>query len=145
MPLERDRPRRLSLDTNVLVGFGERRPSLLDFLTLACEIGHELCVTETTLAETEHLARAAEDASLRRAAQCALDLRAEWKIQGSLPATPADRTAAEQLAAWLRKRGWIPASQYRDSLIIAEASIARVPILVTTDPHFFSDNAKLAL
>jgi len=69
----------------------------------------------------------------------------EWKIQASLPARPAERAAAEQLAAWLRERGWIPSSQYRDSLIIAEASIARVPLLVTTDPHFFSDNGKLAL
>jgi predicted nucleic acid-binding protein len=128
MPPERGRPRRLSLDSNVLVGFGEQRHSLLDFLNLAHEIGHELCVTETTLAETAHLARTAEESSLRRAARCALALREEWKIRACLPATLAQRRAAEELAAWLRARGWIPTSQYRDSLIIAETSVARIPI-----------------
>lgn len=143
MPIASPKPW-LSLDTGIAVRLGEDLEAVHLFRELAQEREFTLCLVPTALAELEHQAQHAKGA-LRAAARRLLEQREAWGIECALLADADAQTAAEQLAARLRAKGYIPQIERRDSLILSETSVAEIPILVAADIHYHTDNAALAL
>jgi hypothetical protein len=134
----------LSLDTGIAVRLGERMETAHLFRELAQERGFKLLLVPTALAEFEYHARQASG-DLQNAVRFFLEQRKTWGIQPALVAKPELRRDIEWLAAKLRSKGYIPELERRDSLILAETSVAHAPILAAADIHFRTDNAALAL
>jgi hypothetical protein len=133
----------LSLDTGIAVRLGERVETSHLFCELAQERGFKLFLVPTALAELECHSRQASGA-LQRAASHVLECRKAWGIHCALPAKPDFNRHTEWLVAKLRSKGYIPVLERRDSLILAEAAVARIPILVAADIPYDTDNAALA-
>jgi|GEM_PF-2094259 len=137
--------RSLSPDTCLLVRLGD--PADEDaqlFLEFLREKRITVCVTPTALAETTHLAETG-DWPAREHADNALSLMAGAGFVLPRLETSAEEARVERIAAALRAKGFLPERERHDARILAETSLAGVRFLVTTDPHFMTDNQLLGL
>ncbi|MBI2948799.1 MAG: PIN domain-containing protein [Verrucomicrobia bacterium] len=135
----------LALDTSVFIDLGDGDEVAHRCRECALEHGRGFALPPTALAESLHHQKHARDAVLRVAAETALRRRSEWAIHPLELPTLAKARAIEALAARLRERGWLREFDYRDSLILAETSVAGIPVLVVSDNDFPRHNDLLRL
>lgn len=135
----------LSLDTDLLLSLGQNHEPTHLFRELALEEGKTLWATPQAIEEVRHKITAAKTAELRHAARVVWDKLIEWRIRPLRSGTPETARELEKLAAKLRTKGWLPELEYRDSMILAQTSLANIGVLVARDGHYHTDNGLLAL
>jgi len=126
----------VAVDTNVLVDRAADDELVLDCLdTIRKRLGHTTFVLlPTVIQELAFLADEGHAQHERDLAGDALRNVTRWKF---VPVNfiPAGHGVTDRIAARLRARGLLPEEEVNDSLILAEAALAEVTLLVSSDAH----------
>jgi predicted nucleic acid-binding protein len=138
------RKKQLALDTNVLVDLAERKDAAHSLRATFQQRGYLLLITPTVVAELDALSYYGEPAQ-QTAAHRALNKLFEWSIKPLVLAT-IQKDIAESFAKRLPLAGLLPGDEFNDGLILAESSLAEIPLLVTSDKHLLDiDETALRL
>ena len=131
--MEAASPRRLSLDTNVLFDLADEKDFAHDFRETYQRKGYALVICPTVVAELYFL-REHGDAEEQRLASLSLCQIASWDIQ-VFPLTGVQLDIAWRFAAAVIASRLLPETEINDSRILAETSVAAIPLLVSSDRH----------
>jgi predicted nucleic acid-binding protein len=125
--------KRFALDSNILIDLADNEDYAHTFREEFQERGYTLWLPPTVAHELLHASetKTAPDAALARAA---LSQSLAWQILPISLASP-DSGIAEIFARDLVGSGLLPPEEYNDALILAETSLAEIPVLVTSDHH----------
>lgn len=140
------RPKKLlALDANLLIDLAEDKDFAHDFLHEFQSRGYEFLVPPTALIEL-HVLSVEPRQPQKTLAGKALSNLLKWKCQ---PITLSDTNlaVAEQFRRRLSALKLIPDEEWNDGLILAETSLADIPLLVTSDQHLLGideDELRLA-
>ena len=131
-PLAKLKP--LALDSNLPLDLAADLDAAHTFREIFLERGYRLFVPPTVVTE---LALLAEDESDTKKA--ALALRALQSLRG-WDIEPYDLKSVEhgiagEFARRLMAQGLLPDDEFNDGAILAETSLAKIPVLVTSDHH----------
>ena len=128
--------KRLALDTNLLLDLAEGKDFAQEFREEFQRRGYELLVPPTAAAELNALGIYGGEPQEAFANKALAGLRA-WKCQPCL-LSDTDLVIAEVFSQRLLERRLIPNEEWNDGRILGEASLAMVPILVTSDKHLLN-------
>jgi predicted nucleic acid-binding protein len=137
-----EQKKKFALDTNVLLDLAADKDFAHTFREVFQEKGYALMVPPTA---THELAFAAinKTGKDQRLAHRALACMREW---GILPfdLVPVDHGITEQFTHRLTSRALLPEEEINDGQILAEAALAGIPVLATSDHHLLDiDEADL--
>lgn len=126
-----EQKKKFALDTNVLLDLAAGEDFAHTFREVFQEKGYILLVPPTAVQE---LAFAALNKSgeKQRLAHRALACMREWGIS-PFDLKPVGHGITEQFTHHLTSRGLLPGEEVNDGQILAEASLAGIPVLVTSD------------
>jgi hypothetical protein len=134
-----DSPKRsLALDTNVLLDLAAETDFAHDFKDEFRVRGYSLLIPPTVVAELAFLASSGT-AELRELADVALNKVCDWKCQPFILSS-TELTIAVRFAARLINASLIPQTEQNDGKILAQTSLAKIPLLVTSDKHLLNIN-----
>lgn len=125
--------RRLALGTNLALDLAEPLDFAHEFREEFQRRGYSLLLPPTVVAELEYLILYGAAARRRLAESTANQVRSWQLIPFDLP--DLHQAIAEQFARRLQERRLVPEDEFHDGLILAEASLAGIPLLVTSDKH----------
>jgi predicted nucleic acid-binding protein len=134
--------KQLALDTNILLDLADEVDVAHDFRETFQRAGYILRIPPTVVSELLFESDQGEDAQL---ALKALQSMRSWSI------SPYDLVSVghgitDRFSDKLLRKGMLPDGEYNDGLILAEASLGRIPILVTSDKHLLNiDDTLLKL
>lgn len=137
--MEASSQKKLSLDTNVLFDLADGLDFAHDFRETYQRKGYALVISPIVVAELSYL-RDHGDAEERRLAALALPRIRSWDIQ-VFPLTSLQLDLARRFAATLVQRGLLPATELNDSLVLAQAAVAGIPMVVSSDNHLLDVDA----
>ena len=123
----------LALDTNVLLDLADGSEVAHDFREVFQRKGYSLAAPPTAMFELA-MHRASGDARRQRLADLALTRLAAWRIV-PLSFSDVEAAIADRFAARLIELGLLPEEEFSDGLILAEAALARIPVVVSSDKH----------
>ena len=126
----------IAVDTNVPLDLADRKEHVLDALEAVrrrIKPGRVL-VTPTVFQELVFLADDSEAESDRAQARCALRGLASWDFD-VVNLVPVGHGIVERIADRLQEARLLPAEEYNDGLILAEAALLGCAILLTGDAH----------
>jgi predicted nucleic acid-binding protein len=133
----------LALDTNLLLDLASRKDFACEFAEEFLSRGYSLLVPPTVVAELAWFALRS-GAPQQEVADMALEKLIKWNCQPfSLSST--DHAIATKFASRLIEAALIPETEQNDGKILAQTSLARIPLLVTSDRHLLDvdENALL--
>ena len=125
--------KQLALDTNVLFHLADRQDFAHAFREAFLEAGYGLRFPPTVLAELV-AAELTGAARTRRLAALALSNVLKWQIR-PFDLTSVEQAIAEQFARRLLGTGLLPSEEMNDAFILAETTVAGIPLLVSSDRH----------
>lgn len=125
--------KRFALDSNVLIDLADRADYAHTFREVVQERGYTLWVPPTVIHELGHAAET-KPASEAEIASFALAHLLEWQIY-PIGLSSVDNGIAGVFARRLMEMGLLPPQEYNDGLILAETSLASIPVLVSSDHH----------
>jgi len=123
----------LALDANVLLDLAEERDFAHEFREAFARRGYSFLIPPTVIAELDLLATLGR-ARQRRLADISLGRITRWGCQ-PFTLSSTDLAIAARFAARLLDLRLIPETELNDGKILAQASLAGVPLLVTSDKH----------
>jgi predicted nucleic acid-binding protein len=133
----------LALDANVLIDLAEERDFAHEFREAFASRGYSFLIPPTVIAELDFLASVGSDPQ-RRLADISLEKITSW---GCRPFTlsSTDLAIANRFALRLLDLQLIPEAEANDGKILAQASLAGIPLLATSDKHLLdiSEDALL--
>ena len=126
----------IAVDTNVPLDLADAKEEVLDALSVIRRRlkGGRLLLTPTAFQELVFLADHADSAADRRLATKALRGLAGWRIE-LVNLVPVGHGIVERIADRLVSRQLIPAEEYNDALILAEAALLGCDVLLSSDAH----------
>jgi predicted nucleic acid-binding protein len=125
--------KRLALDTNVLFDLADGKDFAHDFRETCRSKGYALLISPTVVAELFFLERHG-DMEERRLASRSLARIASWDIQAfTLSSLQLD--LSRRLASSILAHRLLPESEVNDAFILAEAAVAAIPLVVSSDQH----------
>jgi len=127
----------IAVDTNYLLDLAEEAPASWEALEIIRRRlpGAIIIVPPTVIDELAVAHDHAGDADEQRLAEIAVvNLRTKWKFQ-PVDLVPVGHGIVEQIAEKIRERGYLPAEEINDSLILAEASLLNCTLLLSSDNH----------
>lgn len=125
--------KRLALDANLLLDLAEEKDFAHDFREEFARRAYSFWVPPTALAELNLLAKSGRQPQ-SRFADIALKNLSAWKCQ-PLMLTTTELTIAYRFAERLLELRLIPETELNDGKILAQASLAQIPALATSDKH----------
>ena len=132
------KPRLIAADTNVLFDLAADQGTAWDAIGLVKKKipFNQLVVLPTTVQELAFIARRGSSAEAKKLAlKAATSLRTpKWDFT-PLNCVPVGHGIVEQIARKLRDGGLIPEEEENDSLTLAEAALANVTLLLSSDKH----------
>jgi len=129
----------LALDTNLLLDLAGEKDFAHEFKEEFFRRNYSLFVPPTVVAELAFFA-SMEDAPQREIARVALEKIGIWKCQPfTLPSTQL--AIAMRFATRLMDSALIPETEQNDGKILAQTSLAGIPMLVTSDKHLLDIDA----
>jgi predicted nucleic acid-binding protein len=131
--MEANSQKRLSLDTNVLFDLADGQDFAHDFRETYQRKGYALVISPTVVAELSFL-RDHGDGEERRLASLSLARLASWDVQVH-PLAGVQLDLARRFAAALVDRALLPENEPNDALILAEAAVAGISLVVSSDNH----------
>lgn len=123
----------LALDTNLLLDLAGERDFAHEFREEFSSRGYSLLVPPTVVAELAFFA-SLKDAPQQEIANVALEKMGVWKCQPFILSS-TQLAIAIRFAARLMESSLIPETEQNDGKILAQTSLARIPLLVTSDKH----------
>ena len=132
--VETTRKKRLSLDANLVFDLARDKDFAQEFLEVFQAKGYGLVLPPTAVYELHVIRADSDSADEREWARIALLNLTRWRIQPF----DLDSTAeaiAEQFARRLLHERLLPEEEMDDGLILAQTSLAEIPLLVTCDKH----------
>jgi predicted nucleic acid-binding protein len=131
--------KKLAVDSNLLFDLAAGKDFAHTFREAFQERGYSFRAPPTVVAELVFIslkptARNSFEAAPGSLARIALQSMLSWQIAPfDLP--PVGHGITEQFARMLQQRGYLPEGEFNDGLILAETSLAGIPVLVTNDHH----------
>lgn len=123
----------LALDTNLLLDLAEAKDFAHDFREEFAARGYSFLTPPTVLAELEALANSGR-APQSRFADTALEKLRDWNCAPFALST-TNLAISFRFAERLLSQGLIPEAERNDGKILAQTSLAQIPLLVTSDAH----------
>ncbi len=123
----------LALDTNLLLDLAGEKDFAHEFKEEFASRGYSLLVPPTVVAELAFFA-SLKDAPQQEIAIAALENIGAWKCQ-PLTLSSTQLAIAIRFAARLMDSSLIPETEQNDGKILAQTSLAKIPLLVTSDKH----------
>lgn len=125
--------KRFALDSNILIDLAGDEDYAHTFREEFQQRGYSLWLPPTVAHELLHASetKSDSDAALARSA---LSQLLDWQILPITLASP-DLGIAEIFARTLINFQLLPSEEFNDALILAESSLAAIPVLVTSDHH----------
>src|SRR5260370_14928859 len=123
--------KKFALDTNVLLDLADNKDFAHTFREIFQEKGCHLTVPPTAVQELAYAAMH-KSRDEQRLANRALECMHEWGIR-PFDLVPVGHGITEQFTRLLTVRRLLPEDEINDGQILAEASLADVPVLVTSD------------
>jgi predicted nucleic acid-binding protein len=133
----------LALDTNLLLDLAGGKDFAHEFKEEFSSRGYSLLVPPTVVAELAFFA-SLKDAPQRDIANIALEKIGIWKCQ-PFALSSTELTIAIGFAARLIEAFLIPETEQNDGKILAQTSLANIPLLVTSDKHLLDVNEDALL
>ena len=134
----------LALDTNLLLDLAGETDFAHEFREEFSGRGYSLFVPPTVVAELAFFA-SLKSAPQNEIANVALAKMRNWKLQ-PFTLSSTQLTIAVHFAARLTDAALIPETEQNDGKILAQTSLAEIPLLVTSDKHLLDvDEAALLL
>jgi hypothetical protein len=136
--------KRLALDTNLVLDLAGGLAVAHDFREVCLERGYSLWLPPTVVEELVYLSDGGS-VDERVLPTKALNNLLSWKV---LPfqLDDLDRHLAKQFSRLLRDRGLLPDEEDNDGRILGEASVERIPMIVTSDRHILGlDREQLGI
>ncbi|HEX5221983.1 MAG TPA: type II toxin-antitoxin system VapC family toxin [Verrucomicrobiae bacterium] len=136
MATPRPRSPLIAVDTNVPLDLADDKEHALDALDVVrrrLKPGRIL-ITPTVFQELVFLADGSEAAADREQAKRALHGLAGWGLE-LVNLVPVGHGIVERIADKLQEAGLLPAEEYNDGLILAEAALLNCAILLSGDAH----------
>jgi predicted nucleic acid-binding protein len=126
----------LALDTNLLLDLAEGKNFAHEFKEEFSGRGYSFLVPPTVVAELAFFA------SLKKTTQCklagtALEKLAVWGCQ-PITLSSTETAIAVRFAARLMDALLLPETEMNDGKILAQTSLAEIPLLVTSDKHLLN-------
>lgn len=134
--------KQLALDTNLLLDLAEEKDWAQDFLEVFQTHGYTLRIGPTVVLELEWLSSSGKEPQRAFAGRAAERVSA-WRIT-PFELSALDQAIAERFADDLLEHSLIPDDEFNDGVILAETSLAQIPLLVTSDKHLL-DIDEMAL
>jgi hypothetical protein len=126
--------RQLSLDTNLLFDLAGDEDFAHDFRETFQGKGYALVVPPTAVHELHVIFTDGDSEAERELARTALTHLRQWGIR-PFDLDAAAEAVCEQFVRGLLRKRLIPEGEFNDGLILAESSLADIPLLVTSDKH----------
>ena len=126
--------KQLSLDANLVFDLAADKDFAHDFREIFQRKGYALVLPPTAAHELHLIFTHGDTAAERALARTALTRLLQWGIRPF----DLDSTAeaiGEQFARSLLRQHLLPEDEFNDGLILAETSLAKIPLLVTSDKH----------
>ncbi len=123
----------LALDTNLLLDLAGEEDFAHEFKEEFSSRGYSLLVPPTVVAELMFFT-SLKDAPQRGLASVALEKIGAWKCR-PFELSSAQLAIAMRFAARLMDASLIPETEQNDGKILAQTSLAQIPLLVTSDKH----------
>ena len=134
----------LSLDANLVFDLARNKDFAHEFLEVFQAKDYSLVLPPTAAYEL-HVIRTDGDSRLeRKLAETALLNLRHWRIQ-PFDLDSTGEAVAEQFARRLLQSRLLPEDELDDGLILAQTSLARVPLLVTSDKHLLDIDEEALL
>jgi predicted nucleic acid-binding protein len=132
VPLAKLKP--LALDSNLPLDLAAGLDAAHTFREVFLERGYRLFVPPTVVTELTLLAE--EEANVKNAALAlrALQSLREWDIE-PYDLKSVGHGITEEFARRLMAHELLPDEEFNDGVILAETSLAKIPVLVTSDHH----------
>lgn len=127
----------IAIDTNVLIDLAAKDESVLDCLsTIKKRLKNPpVLILPTVIQELAYIADNGDSMAERDLALMALrSMLHPWEFK-PVNVVPVGHGIVEETARKIRHKGLIPDEEVNDSLIIAEAALANVTILISSDHH----------
>ena len=133
--------KRFALDTNVLVDLANEKDFAHTFREVFLEKQYSLLVSPTVVQELTFAALRKSGEEQQLAMQALTRMR-EWSIE-PFGLVSVGHGITERFAQRMIERALLPEEEVNDALILAETSLADIPVLVTSDQHLSVDEALL--
>ena len=130
----RTQKKQLSLDANIVFDLAERKDFAHDFLEVFQGKGYGLVLPPTAVHELHLIFTECDSEAERELARTALLNLKQWGIR-PFDLDSAEEAVSEQFVRRLLRQRLLPEDEFNDGLILAETSLAEVPLLVTSDKH----------
>jgi predicted nucleic acid-binding protein len=124
-------PKRLALDTNVLMDLADGNAATHAFLERFQTRGYDLRVPPTVLVELAHFSKHGSGEK-QRLSTVALKSLQDWKITPFV-LSEMERKSILNFIQMVQDRELLPTTEVHDVDIIAETALADIPALVTSD------------
>ena len=138
--------KQLSLDANIVFDLAADRDFAHDFREIFQSKGYALVLPPTAAHELHVIFTDGDSAAERELARTALTQLKQWSIR-PFDLDSAAEAICEQFVRGLIRQRLIPEDEFNDGLILAETSLAGIPMLVTSDKHLLdidTDALRLA-
>lgn len=125
--------KRFALDSNLLIDLAGEEDYAQTFREVFQERGYSLWLPPTVAHELLHAAetKPEPDGQLARSALARI---LDWQIF-PIGLSSVEHGIADVFARRLAGAGFLPPEEYNDALILAETSLAGIPVLVSSDHH----------
>jgi hypothetical protein len=137
--------KQLSLDVNIVFDLAADKDFAHDFREIFKSKGYALVLPPTAAHELHLISTHGNSATERELARTALTHLLQWGIRPFDLDSTAEAICEQFVRRLLRQR-LLPEDEFNDGLILAETSLAGIPLLVTSDKHLLNiDEGALSL
>jgi DNA-directed RNA polymerase specialized sigma54-like protein len=136
--------KRFALDANILFDLAEEKDYAHTLREVLQELGAFLEVPPTVIQELVFAAQTMPGPQ-GQTAGIVLQSLLSWKLI-PIPLRPIEHGIAMAFAERLIRKGYLPENEENDGLLLAESSLAEIPVLITRDQHLLDiPNGVLAV
>jgi hypothetical protein len=126
--------KQLSLDTNFVFDLAADKEFAHDFREIFQRKGYAFVLPPTAAYELHLIFTHGDSVEDRELARTALICLLQWEIRPFDLDSTAEAICEQFVRGLLRQR-LLPEDEFNDGLILAESSLAKIPLLVTSDKH----------
>ena len=138
------RKKQLSLDANIVFDLAGDRDFAHDFREAFQTKGYALVLPPTAVRELHVIFTDGDSEAERELARTGLTRLKRWGIR-PFDLDSAAEAICEQFVRGLLGQRLLPEDEFNDGLILAETSLAEIPLLVTSDKHLLNNDEDALL
>ena len=129
--------KQLSLDANIVFDLARDKDFAHDFREIFQSKGYALVLPPTAAQELHVIFTGGDSEADRELARTGLTRLTQWGIR-PFDLDSAAEAICEQFVRGLLGQRLLPEDEFNDGLILAETSMAEIPLLVTSDKHLLN-------